>query len=259
MAQSYKSAIEFGLVYIPISLYACVKNNDIGFNMLYKKTGQRIKYKKTCENCPANLAPTDIVKGYEYEKGKYITLTDEELEKIKAPKDRNIAIIKFVELDEIDPIYYDKSYYIAPTGADKAFIMLTKALEAENKVGIAKSVLGSKEQVVAIRVLNGKMILNTMHFYDEVQANPVRLKDIKVETAELALARNLIKNMSGEFKAEEYKNEYRARVLNAINAKINGQTIKGTKKKMPNNVINLMEALQRSVAETDKKTKKKAK
>ena len=225
--------------------------------MLHKKTGQRIKYKKTCENCPANISQEDIVKGYEYEKGKYVTLTDSELEKIKSPKDKAISIAQFVDLDEIDPIYFEKSYYVAPQGADKAFIMLTKALEEENKVGIAKTVLGSKEQVVGIRSINGRMILYTMHFYDEVQAYPVKLKDVKIEKEELALARNLIKNMTGEFEAEKYKNEYRAKVLAAINAKIGGRQIKGSNKKMPSNVISLMDALKKSVEQTSSKPKKK--
>ena len=257
MAQSFKSAIEFGLVYIPINLYACIKNNDIGFNMLYKKTGQRIKYKKTCENCPANIKPDDIIKGYEYEKGKYVTLTNAEIEKIKSPKDKSIAISQFVNLNEIDPIFYEKSFYVAPNGADKAFAMLTKALEAEGKVGIAKSVLGQKEQVIALRVDNGRMYLYTLHFYDEVQSAPA-LKDVKIENAELVLARNLIKNMTKAFVPSEYKNEYRAKVLNALNAKINGQEIKATRVKKPSNVINLMEALKKSVEQSEK-TKKRAK
>lgn len=255
MAQSFKTAIEFGLVYIPITLYACVKNNDIGFNMIHKKTGQRIKYKKICENCPVNISNDDIVKGYEYEKGKYVTLTDAEIEKVKSPKDKAIAISTFVDLNEIDPIYYEKSYYASPIGADKAFVMLTQALEKENKVGIAKTVLGTKEQVVALRTINGSLVVSTMHFYDEIQANPAKVKDVKVLKEELALACNLIKNMSGPFKAEEYKNEYRAKLLKAINAKIEGKEIKTSTKKMPHNVINLMDALKKSVAASSKTEK----
>lgn len=261
MEHSFKSAIEFGLVYIPITLYACIKNNDIGFNMLYKKTKQRIKYQKTCADCPANISSSDIIKGYEYEPDQYITLTEEEIEKIKSPKDKSISITEFVDLDEIDPIYYEKSYYVAPVGADKAFAMLLKALEAENKVGIAKTVLGSKEQVVGLRVVNGRMILNTMYFYDEVQVSPVKLKDVKIGNEELALARNLIRNLTKPFVAEDFKNEYRAKLMEAIQAKIKGESIKTSRRKaMPNNVISLMDALQKSVAQTEKKpTKSKTK
>ena len=262
MAYSYKTAIEFGLVYIPITLHACVKSHDIGFNMLYKKTKQKIKYKKTCENCPANIPIDDIIKGYEYEPGKFVTLTDKELESLKTPKDKSIAITEFVRLDEIDPIYFDRSFYVSPNGADKALSLLLKALDEEKKVAVAKTVLGTKEQLVALRAINGKLVLNTLHFYDEVQLAP-SLKEVKVSASEISLAKNLIKNMTAHFEPAKYKNEYREKVLAAIKSKINGEKITAAKtSKMPKNVISLMDALKKSVAETEKpraKTKKAAK
>ena len=157
MAYSYKGAITFGLVYIPITLELSVKEHDIGFNMLEKKTKSRVKYKKTCVDCNnKEISNEDIVKGYQYEKGKYVIFTDEDFEKIKTPKDKNITIEIFVNLDEIDPIYFDKAYYVKPIGADKAFHVLLKAMESEKKAGIAKTVLGTKETLVLLRVRNGK-------------------------------------------------------------------------------------------------------
>ncbi len=256
MAYSYKTAIEFGLVYIPVTLQSCVKTKDVGFNMIYKKTGQRIKYKKTCENCPANISKEDIVKGYEYEKGKYVTLTDEELEKIKSPKDKSVAISEFVKISEIEPIFFDKSFYVLPHGADKAFYLFLKALEEEKKVAISKTVLGSKEQVVAIHVSNGKMILTTLHFYDEVQAEPEEKYEKNISAGELKLAKTLIDNMSAKFDASKYHDEYREKVLEAIKTKVNGQKIKATKqKKLPPNVINLMDALKKSLQAEEPKEK----
>lgn len=255
MAYSYKTAIEFGLVYVPVTLHACIKSKDIGFNMLYKKNKQRIKYKKTCENCPANLSKDDIIRGYEYEPGKYVTLTDAELEKIKSPKDKSMNIDAFVSLDEIDPILYQKSYYLAPQGGDKAFNLFAKALEEQKKVAIAKTVLGTNEQVIAIRSINGKLILSTPYFYDEVQASPVKDNVKEVSASELKLAKTLIDNMTQKFDASKYKNEYREKVEKAIKIKINGEKITANKDKpRRSNVINLMDALKQSV-ESSKKVK----
>lgn len=259
MAHSYKTAIAFGLVYVPVTLHACIKNNDISFNTLYKKTGERIRYEKTCENCPSKINQDDIIRGYQYEKDKYITLTDSELEKLKTQKDKSIGIESFVNLDEIDPIYFDQSYFINPTGADNAFSLILKAIESQNKVGIAKTVLGSKEQVVAIRAINGQMILNTMHFYDEIQASPVKVINDKTNAKELSLAKLIIENMTEGFQPQKYKNEYRERLLKAIDDKIEGKEIKGKRvKARPNKITNLMEALQESVKQASSKPIKPA-
>lgn len=257
MAHSYKTALTFGLVYVPVTLHACIKANDIAFNTLYKKTGDRIKYKKTCENCPDTISQEDIIRGYQYEKDNYVTLTDEELEKLKTKKDKSIEIESFVKLEEIDPVYFDKSYFVNPSSAENAFLLILKALEAENKVGIAKTVLGSKEQVVAIRAINGQMILNTMHFYDEIQVSPVKKIDSKINEKELSLAKLIIENMSEKFEPQKYKDEYREKVLKAIEGKIKGKEIKVSRSKsVQGNITNLMDALQKSVKQSPKKTKK---
>lgn len=256
MARSFKTAISFGLVFVPVTLHACIKQNDISFNTLYKKTGERIRYHKTCENCPDKLTQDDIVKGYQYEKDKYVILTDEELDKLKTKKNKSIEIESFVNLKEIDPIFYDKSYFIKPTGAESAFFLILKALEEEKKVGIAKTVLGTKEQLVAIRVINGQMVLNTMHFNDEVQASPVKEQNEKIEKKELDLAKLIIENMTEKFQPQKYKNEYREKLLTAINDKIEGKAIKGEKVRVIKpNVLNLMDALQKSVKQTTPKKK----
>lgn len=259
MAQSFKSAISFGLVYVPITLHACVKNNDVAFNTLYKKTGERIHYKKTCRNCPAEVFQEDLVKGYQYEKDKYIVLTDKEIEKLKTPKNKSIEIESFVKLSEIDPIYFDKSYYVKPTGAENAFLLILKAIESEKKVGIAKTVLGNKEQVVAIRSINGQMILYTMHFFDEIQTTPIQKIKEKVKEKELDLAKIIIHNMTSKFEPEKYKNDYKDKLLSAIEDKIAGKKISGDVGTIikPRSIINLMEALKNSIEKPNKKTKNK--
>lgn len=246
-----KTAIQFGLVYIPITLHSCTKNADIGFNMLYKKTGQRIKYNKTCEDCPAKIAPEDIVKGYEYERNKYVVLTPEEFKKLKTQKDENIEILQFSKLEEIDPIYYEDSYYVEPTGAKNAYGLLVKALESEKKVGIAKTVLGTTESIIAIRVIEGLLVLSKLHFADEIQENPVSKSKNTVKKEELDLAKRLIGNMTKKFDINDYKNEYKERVQKAIEDKISGQQIQSVESEKPKTITNLMEALRQSVKESD--------
>ena len=169
MSYSYKGAITFGLVYIPVTLNASIKNNDIGFNLIDKKTMSRVKYKKTCVDCDnKEVKNEDIVKGYQYEKDKYVIFTDKDFEKLKTQKDKNITISEFVNLNEVDPIYFEKSYYVNPVGAEKAFFVLMDAMEKQKKAGIAKCVLGTKETLILLRAKNGKMLASTLYFYDEV-------------------------------------------------------------------------------------------
>ncbi|MDD2227339.1 MAG: Ku protein [Clostridia bacterium] len=251
MAQSYKSTIAFGVVYIPITLHACVKSKNISFNTLYKKTGERIRYKKTCENCPPDVSAEEIVKGYQYEKDKYVIITNEELNGLKNKRDKSIEILEFVDLKQIDPIYFNKSYYVKPSGAENAYNLIFKAIETENKVGIAKTVLGTKEQLVALRVINGQMVLYTLYFYDEIQVNPIKNQDVKVDEKELKLAKTIIDNMTAEFNPEKYKNEYREKIMSAIQDKLNGKKLKSEEAVVqPHNVINIMDALKRSVEKT---------
>ncbi|MCL2756321.1 MAG: Ku protein [Firmicutes bacterium] len=256
MAYSYKSAISFGLVYVPVTLHLTVRSRDIGFNMLHKDTGERIRYLKTCDSCKQPILGDDIVKGFQYEKGKYVTITDKEFEAIKSPKDKSIEIAKFVKLDEIDPIYFEKSYYVNPTGADKAFQLILEAIQSQNKVGIAKTVLGSKEQVVALRAINGNMVLYTMHFHDELAANPTKKAEEKISDAELKLAKQIIDNMTTNFNPKEFKDEYREKLESAIQTKINGRQIKAPNQKAQvAKIINLMDALKASVEGSKKNTK----
>ncbi|MBE7074673.1 MAG: Ku protein [Clostridiales bacterium] len=251
MAHSYKGAISFGLVYIPITLSVSVKQNDIGFNMLDKNTMSRVKYKKTCVDCKnKEVKNEDIVKGYQYQKGKYVIFTDKDFEKIKSPKDKNIVIEQFVNLEEIDPIYFDKAYYVKPSGADKAFNVLLAAMEKEKKAGIAKTVLGTKETLFLIRAKDGKMYASTMYFKDEIQKCE-EVKKSKIDKKELDLAINLINQMTSKFAPEKFKDEYTEKIKKAIKRKISGNDIVATSEKTEqNNVINLMDALQKSLSGT---------
>lgn len=269
MAYSYKGSISFGLVYIPIKLHSCIRENNIGFNLLDKKTKSRIKYKKTCEECNgAEVKPENIVKAYKYDDDKYVIFDNKEFEKLKSPKDKNITIEQFVNLDEIDPIYFDHPYYVEATGAEKAFILLLQVLEKEKKVGIAKSVLGTKETLVALRSKNGEMILNTLFFEQEIQKNPSKTPTDKPDKKELDMAKLIVQSMSAPFEPLKYKDEYHERIERAIEQKIAGKEIVAPKEEKQRTVADLMEALSESLknirdsdnikkpAKTKKSTKK---
>ena len=224
--------------------------------MLDKKTMSRIKYKKTCIDCEnKEVKNENIVKGYQYEKDKYVIFTDADFEKIKSEKDKNIVIKQFVNLDEIDPIYYDKSYFITPTSVEKAFNVLLEAMEKQNKAGIAKTVLGTKDTLILIRAKNGKMLASTLFFYNEIQKCP-NMKRSKVDPKELKLAINLIEQMTEPFKPEKYKDEYAEKIKKAIKQKISGKQIIETKDKSePAEVIDLMESLKQSLNGKNRRTR----
>ena len=258
MAYSYKGSISFGFVYIPITLHASTQEHGISFHLLDKKTKSRVKYKKTCVDCKdKEIKNEDIIKGYEYEKGKYVLFDDDDFEKIKSIKEKSIVIEQFVNVDEIDPIYYQKAYYVVPTGAEKAYYLLLQAMEQENKAGLAKSIIGTKENLIIIRAKNHQMILNTLFFEDEIKSNPNQEIMEKVTQAELKLAKTLIREMTASFKPKQYKDEYHQKIKKAIEAKIAGKKIVAVKEKAQVPIVDLMEALKNSLKQTKKpKTKK---
>ncbi|MGN1208101.1 MAG: Ku protein [Christensenellales bacterium] len=259
MAYSYKGAITFGLVYIPITLSLSVKENNVSFNLLDKKTMSRIKYKKTCVDCDnKEVKIENIVKGYQYEKDKFVLFSDEDFEKIKSTKDKNITIEHFVKIQEVDPIFFDKSYFVLPVGSEKAFSVLLKAMEKKNMAGLAKTVLGTKETLILLRVHKGSMVASTLFFYEEIQKAP-SVKEVAVQKKEIELAETLIEQMTDKFRPEKYKDEYNKKIQDAIKKKIAGKKIVSAKKQtMPKNVINIMDALQKSL-KTNKKSKQTAK
>lgn len=150
MAVSHKGAISFGLVHIPVALHTATQDNDIRFNQLCKSDHSRVRYKKVCSGCGKEATEDEIVKGFAYEKDQYVVVTDEEFERIKTEKDRSLQIIHFTDLSTIDPVYYEKSYHVVPeAGGEKAFSLLWRAMKEENKVAIAKTVMGVSETLLA--------------------------------------------------------------------------------------------------------------
>jgi DNA end-binding protein Ku len=248
MAVAHKGSISMGLVLIPIGLYKTTADNDIHFNQLDKESKARIRYKKYCSHCNKEVTAKDIIKGYEYEKDKYVIMTEEELEKIKTKKDKTIHIIQFAKLSEVDQLYYEKNYYGIPdTGAEKAFELLRQSLLTQKKVAIAKTVIGTRENLLVLYPTKDGLIVKTLFYQDEVVAPPKVVPKVKLEESELQMAKMLIDTMTKPFDATTFKDEYQERLREAIMTKIQGKQIITADAEPGNNVIDLMEALQKSL------------
>lgn len=248
MAVAHKGSISMGLVLIPIGMYKTTQDNDIHFNQLDKESKARIKYKKYCSHCGKEVTNADIIKGYEYEKDRYVVMTEEEMEKIKTKKDKTIHIIQFARMAEVNMIYYEKDYYAVPdTGAEKAYELLRQALLAQKKVAIAKTVMGTNEKLLVLYPTKEGIIVKTLFYYDEIAAMPKPAPKMKLDENELNMAKLLVENMTKPFAAEEFQDEYQARLKEAIMKKIQGQEIVAVDTSGPSNVIDLMEALQKSL------------
>ena len=197
-----------GMVLIPVGLYKTTVDNDIHFNQLEKESKARIKYKKYCSHCGKEVSQQDIIKGYEYEKDKYVVMTEDELERIKTKKDKTIHIQQFAKMSEVNMIYYEKDYYAIPdAGAEKAYELLRQALLAEKKVAIAKTVMGTNEKLLVLYPLKDGMIVKTLFYEDEIAAVPKQITKMKLEDRELDMAKMLIQNMTSPFDASAYRDE----------------------------------------------------
>lgn len=251
----WNGAITFGLVNVPIKLYSTIKRKSVRFNQLRKSDGCRIQQKKVCATDGSEVASQEIVKGYEVSPERYVVVTDEELAAISPKASRSIAIEDFVQLEQIDPIYFIQSYYLVPDkGAGKAYALLLTAMEKSRKIAIAKFVLRNKEYLSAIRPVGRALSLSTMYFADEIvgQEELEGLPEGETEPSEreLTIALQLIDSLSGEFEPGKYQDEYRAKVLEMIEHKAEGQAVIVEKpsETQKGKVIDLMAALEASLS-----------
>lgn len=261
MHTMWKGSISFGLVSIPIKLHAATEDKDIKLRSLHKKCHSPIKYEKVCPVCEEEVKNEDIVKAYEYTKGKFVVLEDEDLKHLqKENEDKAVEIIDFVKMDQIDPVYFDKSYYMSPNeGGAKAYSLLRKALKETEKVGLAKIMIRSKEQMAVVRVFENTLVMETIHYPDEVR-NAADVPNVpdedKVTDKELDTAILLIDQLTSEFDPKKYKDEYRTALSELIESKRTGkETVAPAAKENVTNVTDLMAALQASIDRT-KPTKK---
>jgi len=251
----WKGAISFGLVTIPVAVYPVTEEKGLKFNQLHDEDGGRIRYKRVCEKDGEEVTFEHIVKGYEVEKDRYVVLTDEDLNAVPVESSRAIDIHRFVDLDDIDPVMFKKSYYLVPeeTGA-KAYALLREAMADDGRVGIAKVSFRDKEHLAALRFKDEAFVLETMYWPDEIREADFGGVDgsAKIRGQELEMAKQLIESLSGEWNPEEYSDEYREALLQIVEAKLNGQEIEVVAPEPTAKVVDLMEALKASVAAAKK-------
>ena len=253
----WSGAINFGLVTIPVKLYTAVRGNDIRFNFLHKKDDGRIFNERHCTVCDEKVEYADLVRGYEYEKGRYVVLSDEDLKSVNPEATQSVDIVEFVDLDQIDPMFFDTPYYLEPEKKGRhAYALLRESLRDAKKVGIARVVIRSREHLAALKPNGEALMLELMHYADElVEQSTFDFPELKesVAPAEMKVAKMLIDSMSSErFEPGKFNDQYREEVMAMIEARAAGKTVEGPAAKRPaaTNVVNLMDVLQRSLEQS---------
>jgi DNA end-binding protein Ku len=252
MRPIWKGAISFGLVTIPVKLYAATEEKDIRFHLLHKEDGGRIEMKRVCSLDGKEVAWDDLVRGFEIARGEYVVLTPEEIEEAKPDSATTIDIGDFVELTEIDPIYFEKTYYLEPTevGA-KPYSLLRRALEETERIAVARVVIRTKERLATLRPYDGTLALETMFWPDEIRSTDAldlpEGRETKVSAKEMQMARSLVDNLSGKFEPAAYRDEYRIALEQLIEQKQKGEQRVARRRKAEPSVTDLMDALRQSV------------
>ncbi len=245
--------ISFGLVSIPVRMYTAASSANVSFNQLHGVCGSRIRQQTFCPKCNRTVERAELVRGYEFAKDQYVQVKDEELKGLEGEASKIIDITEFVPLTEVDPIYFEKTYYLGPDkGGEKAYRLLSDAMDKAGQVALAKFVMRGKESLVLIRAAQNGLMLHTMYFADEVRNfdEVDKGESAKIKEGELDLALQLINGLASEtFSPERYVDEYRHRVLEMVNKKVEGQEITVSEPAAPRaQVIDLMEALKESLA-----------
>jgi DNA end-binding protein Ku len=262
----WKGSISFGLVNIPIALYPATRREELKFRLLRKSDLSPVNYKRVAEKDGKEVPWDQIVKGYEYEKGKYVVLKDEDFERVDLEATQTVDIQDFVDQEEIDPMFFYKPYYLEPQkGGDKPYALLRDALKDSNKVGIAKVVIKTRQYLAGVKPEDGALVLELMHFADEL-ADTEKLhvpKKTEVGKRELNMAKSLIDSMSSNWNPEKYRDDYREALMEVIEEKVEtgGKEIEEKPRKVPKptKVIDLVSVLQKSLEQTGSKKKAAAK
>ncbi len=257
MRAIWKGSISFGLVNIPIALYPATRREELSFRLLRKGDLSPVNYKRVAEKDGKEVPWEQIVKGYEYEKGKYVVLRDEDFQRVDLEATQAVDIQDFVDQDEIDPMFFYKPYYLEPQkGGDKAYALLRDALQDSKKVGIAKVVIKTRQYLAGVKPEDGALVLELMHFADEL-ADTGKLhvpEKVEVGKREMNMAKSLIDSMSSKWNTEKYRDDYREALMEVIEekVKVGGKEIeeKPKPKKKPTKVIDLVQVLQQSLRET---------
>ena len=255
----WSGTISFGLVSVPVRMFPATESKELRFHFLDRRDLTPIGYDKVRKDSGESVPSEEIVRGFEIDKGRYVPIEDEDLDRLDIELTHSIDICDFVDLDEIVPIYFRKAYYLVPQeGAEKPYRLLVKALEETGKVGIAKVVIRNKEHLAALRPYEGVLLLETMYYPDEIrQAEKVNGRG-QLPKAELEMAKSLVENLSDSFKPEKYDDRYRKELLSLIRAKAKGKKLPEPEaEEDEGEVVDLMAALRESVEQTQKKQRKR--
>jgi DNA end-binding protein Ku len=256
MRPIWSGTISFGLVSVPVRMFTATQSKELRFSFLDRRDLTPIGYEKVRKDNGKPVPPEDVVRGFEIKKGQYVPLEDEDLDRLDIELTHSIDITDFVDGDEIDPLYFRKAYYLLPQdGAEKPYRLLVRALEETGKVAIAKVVIRNKQHLAAIRAHDRVLVLETMYYADEIREPEKVGSKGRLEPAEVEMAKSLVENLSGSFKAEKYDDEYRKELLDLIRAKAKGKELPEPQAEEEAEVVDLMAALRESVERTTKEQK----
>ncbi|GAB6154485.1 Ku protein [Desulfosporosinus burensis] len=248
----WKGSISFGLVNVPVKMHAATESQEFKFNYLHKDCNRRIRSIKKCPTCDMEVETADLVKGFEYEKDRYVVLSEDDLASLEQPMSRSIDILDFINLPEIDPIYYQKSYYLSPEEtAMKAYRLLCQAMEESGKVALARVTMRSKQHLACLRVFEKGLVMETMHYPKEIRHMDVVWDRVVPTETELTMARQLIDNLARPFEPEKYRDELHEQMVQLIESKVAGETYQVEAPVKGGKVVDLMEALRASIALTE--------
>jgi DNA end-binding protein Ku len=259
MRTIWNGSISFGLVSIPIGLALATQRSDIAFRTLHRECGTPIKQKRWCPFHERDVEPDELVKGWEVSKGEFVMVEDSDLESIALQRSQSIEILRFVELADVDPVYFDRTYYLAPASAPAArrpYVLLLRAMEDTGMAAIGKFVLWGKENLCLIRPHGDSLALETLFFAEDVRSRAEieeAVEETELKGAELDLAKQVIASLVGEFDASEFENEYRRELRAMLEAKLDGREISKPEPVPETPVVDLMEALRRSVADAQQR------
>ena len=257
----WSGTISFGLVSVPVRMFSATESKELRFHFLHKRNGalNPIGYDKVDKETGESVPDDEIVRGFEFEKGNYVELDDEDLDRLDVELTHAIDICDFVDLSEIDPVYFRKAYYLLPDkGAEKPYELLVEALDQTGKVGIAKVVIRNKQHLACLRTHEGALLLETMYYADEVRKPEQlgELADVEIRKAEIDMAKALVENLSAPFEPEKYTDQYRRELLDLIHAKAEGKALPAPQEPEAE-VVDLMAALRESVERTKKQRRKR--
>src|SRR5947199_3421402 len=254
MRPIWNGTISFGLVSVPVRMFPATESKELRFHFLDKKDLTPIAYEKVRRDDRERVDPDEIVRGFEIEKGRYVPLEDEDLDRLDIELTHSIDILDFADLEEIDPVYFRKAYYLLPAeGAEKPYRLLVRALEETGKVGIAKVVIRNKQHLAALRPYEGVLVLETMYYADEIREPEKVDGRVQLRKPEVEMAKSLVENLSAPFEPEKYDDKYRKELLDLLRAKAKGKKLPEPQEEEDAGVVDLMAALRESVKRTKKK------